>query len=137
MDLQLKEQIKGFIYDIIGACHTVHSEMGPFLNEYMYQEALELEFAEKGIDAVKEYYFTTAYKGKPLRHKHYVDFLCKKKVIVECKAVEKIGDTQRQQLWNYMRLSNIRIGILFNFAPIRSQAERYYYNPETKIINAF
>lgn len=42
-----------------------------------------------------------------------------------------------QQLWNYMRLSGIRIGILYNFAPIKDQCERYYFDTDKQVIYAF
>jgi len=61
-----------------------------------------------------------------------MDFLCKGKVAVECKAISSLGVEQRQQLWNYMRLTNTPIGILYNFAPVKDQCEKYYYDVATK-----
>ena len=52
-------------------------------------------------------------------------------VLVECKAVERLGPEQRQQLWNYIKKKKICIGILYNFAPVRDQCERYYLDKET------
>ena len=97
-------QLKSHVYDIIGCCQDVHRELGPWLNEYIYQEALKIAFEEKQIPFVKEYYFQVSFHGNPLSHKHYMDFLCKGNVVVECKAISSIGVEQRQQLWNYMRL---------------------------------
>ena len=105
--------------------------MGPFLNEYMYQEALDISLEENGIEKVKEYYFSVTYHGRQIQHKHYVDFLVNNDVLVECKAVECLGSQQRQQLWNYMRLTKICIGILYNFAPVHDQCERYYLDKDT------
>jgi hypothetical protein len=48
-----------------------------------------------------------------------------------------LGAEQRQQLWNYMRLTNTPIGILFNFAPVKDQCEKYYFDLKTKTISAF
>ena len=93
--------------------------MLPFLNEYMYQEALDILFEENDIVRVKEYYFSVTFHGRQIRHKHYVDFLVGNDVLIECKAIEQIGPEQRQQLWNYMRLSGICTGVLYNFAPVR------------------
>lgn len=56
---------------------------------------------------------------------------------MECKAVEHLGAEHRQQLWNYMRLSGVRIGILYNFAPFRDECEKYYLDPEKQILYAF
>lgn len=96
-----------------------------------------MAFEEKQVPFVKEYYFQVSYHGQALTHKHYIDFLCKGNVAVECKAISSIGIEQRQQLWNYMRLTNTPIGILYNFAPAKDQCEKYYYNAETKEISAF
>lgn len=130
-------QLKSHVYDIIGCCQTVHKELGPWLNEYVYQEALKVALEEKQIPFVKEYYFQVSFHGHLLSHKHYMDFLCKGNVVVECKSISSIGVEQRQQLWNYMRLSNTPIGVLYNFAPVKDQCEKYYYNQETKTITAF
>ena len=130
-------QLKSYVYDIIGCCQDVHKELGPWLNEYMYQEALKVAFQEKQLPFVKEYYFQVSYHGVPLEHKHFMDFLCKGNVAVECKAITSLGVEQRQQLWNYMRLTNTPIGILHNFAPVKDQCEKYYYDVNTKTITVF
>lgn len=130
-------QLKSYVYDIVGCCQEVHRELGPWLNEYIYQDALRVSLEEKHISFAKEYYFQVLYHGQPLLHKHYMDFLCKGKVAVECKAIAAIGAEQRQQLWNYMRLTNTPIGILYNFAPAKDQCEKYYYDVNNKGIVAF
>ena len=66
-----------------------------------------------------------------------MDFLCKKNVIIECKAVDTIGGAQRQQLWNYMRLTKIPIGILVNFSPVKDQCEHYYLDTATDTMFLF
>ncbi|MBR3114879.1 MAG: GxxExxY protein [Bacteroidaceae bacterium] len=125
--------LKEHVYDIIGCCQEVHRELGPWLNEYMYQEALKISFEENHVPYVKEYCFQVSYHGHPLSHRHYMDFLCKGDVVVECKAIASLGVEQRQQLWNYMRLTNTPIGILYNFAPTKDQCEKYYYGPDKRI----
>ena len=62
----LATELKNKCYDVVGLCQQVHKEMGPFLNEYMYQEALDILFEEKGIERVKEYYFSITFHGKLL-----------------------------------------------------------------------
>lgn len=107
------------------------------VDEYIYQEALKIAFEEKHVLFEKEYYFQVSYHGLPLSHKHYMDFLCKGNIVLECKAITALGSEQRQQLWNYMRLSNTPIGVLFNFAPVKDQCEKYYYDVNTQTITAF
>ena len=133
----LHKKLRQYCYDINGCCFIVHTELGPFLNEYMYQDALEILLKEKQIQHVREYYFHVDFHGQRIKHKHYVDFLVRNKVLIECKAVECIGAEQRQQLWNYMRLTHARIGILWNFAPINDQNEHYYLDTQTNIMYTF
>ena len=137
---EILEELKRKCYAINGCCATVHKEMGPFLNEYMYQDALDICFSEHGItdnNKIKEYYFTAQFHGQEIKHPHKVDFFIRKKIFVECKAIEAIGTEQRQQLWNYMRLAKVRIGILYNFAPIIDQCERYYYDADSQKMYTF
>ena len=91
------------------------------------------------IAQLKSYvhYFKVTYHGIPLEHKHFMDFLCKGNVVVECKAISSLGVEQRQQFWNYMRLTNAPVGILYNFAPVKDQCEKYYYDVTAKTITAF
>ena len=137
INTELYKKLKLYCYDINGCCQIVHNELGPFLNEYMYQDALAIMFKEKAIQYEKEYFFAIEFHGHPIKHKHYVDFFVRGKVFVECKAIERLGAEQRQQLWNYMRLTKTRIGILWNFAPIRDQNEHYYLDTETDTMYMF
>jgi GxxExxY protein len=98
---------------------------------------LKIAFDQAGIKYVREYYFKPTFRGISLQHRLFVDFLCKEKIFLECKAIEKIGMHERLQLWNYMRAGNIRIGILYNFAPVLDECEKYYYDPETRTISYF
>ena len=134
---ELCTKLKRYCYDLNGCCQTVHSELGPYLNEYMYQEALEIMLNEKNIPYQREYYFSVEFHGHIIKHRHYVDFFVKDKVYIECKAVESLGSEQRQQLWNYMRLSKVRVGILYNFAPTRDQCEHYYLDTDTDVMYCF
>ena len=127
----LCQQLRQYCYELNGCCQTVHHELGPYLNEYMYQDALEIVFKERMVTYKREFYFSVEFHGQKIQHKHYVDFLVYDRVYIECKAIDCIGSEQRQQLWNYMRLTNVRIGILYNFAPIRDQSEHYYLDTET------
>ena len=136
-DQPLSSKLKQFCYDLNGCFQQVHQELGPYLNEYMYQEALSILFQERGIAFTKEYYFTVDFHGSTLKHKHYVDFFCKGNVLIECKAIDTLGNEQRQQLWNYMRLTKIPIGILVNFAPVHDQCEHYYLDVSSSTMYTF
>jgi len=134
---ELAMQLKQRCYAINGCCAEVHRELGPFLNEYMYQDALQILMDEQQIPYQREFYFTVAFHGKPIRHKHYVDYVVDNDMLVECKAVDKLVAEHRQQLWNYMRLTGKQIGILYNFAPPADQAEHYYLDANDGVMYMF
>ena len=134
---ELAMQLKQRCYAINGCCAAVHRELGPFLNEYMYQEALQILLDEQQIPYQREYYFSVVFHGKPIQHKHFVDFLVENDIILECKAVDKLVAEHRQQLWNYMRLTGKQIGILWNFAPPMDQAEHYYLDTKDGVMYMF
>ncbi|MBQ3806162.1 MAG: GxxExxY protein [Prevotella sp.] len=126
--------MKTLMYDVIGAIHNVHKELRAGLNEYCYQEGLQIELAEQEIPFVRELSFHPVYHGKPMDAEFRVDFLCKDNIIVECKAVSELIDVHRAQLFNYLRLLRKPCGILVNFAPNFATIERYLYDAETNNI---
>lgn len=137
-DPVLCQKLKEWCYPLNGCCLEVHRDMGPFLNEYMYQDALEIVLEEKHIKPfTREFYFSVEFHGKRIEHKHFVDFYVKDKAFIECKAAETLCADHRQQLWNYMRLTKTRIGILWNFAPVRDQSEHYYLDTDTDTMYMF
>ncbi len=120
------------MYDTIGAIHEVHRELGAGLNEYCYQEGLELELNERHIPYEREKSFHPAYHGKEMQASYRVDFICRGSIIVECKSVSNLTQDHRAQLFNYMRLLGYPCGILVNFSPRFVEIERYFYDKETE-----
>ena len=102
-------------YAIIGACFEVYKEKGCGFLEAVYQECLELEFADRGIPFQAQVPLLLAYKGRPLKSRYTPDFICHEKIIVELKAVSALTDEHRAQLINYLRASGFRLGLLVNF----------------------
>ena len=119
---------KQHMYDVIGAIHEVHKELGPGLNEYCYQEGLEMQLKEQNIAYEREKSFHPTYHGKEMSAQYRLDFLCKGDIIVECKSVADIGNMQRAQLFNYLRLTGCACGILVNFCTKYATIERFLYD---------
>lgn len=128
------ERLKEHIYDIVGALHAVHEGLGAGINEYCYQEALEMELADRGILFEREKAFHPLYKGRELKAEYRVDFLCKGDVVLECKAVTALLPVHRAQLFNYMRLLKLPCGILVNFYSGFAAIERYFYDVENQVL---
>ena len=122
--------LKEHVYDVIGVIHEVHRELGPGLNEYCYQEGLEIELTERDIPFLREPVFHPKYHGKEMESTYKLDFLCKGDIIIECKAVVDLANTHRAQLFNYMILTKSSCGLLVNFQPIYAIIERYFYDKD-------
>lgn len=124
-------KLKEFMYPIVGAIYEVHRELGPGLNEYVYQEGLAMQLEEDNIIFEREKEFTPLYHEHIMNAKYRLDFVCMDSIIIECKAVEQLTINHRAQLFNYMRLTKLPIGLLVNFSPRSAVIERYIYHHTT------
>ncbi|HKL71988.1 MAG TPA: GxxExxY protein [Marinilabiliaceae bacterium] len=111
-------------YQIIGAAMAVHRELGAGFLEEVYQEALEIEFRERDIPHQREVLLPISYKGQLLLKQYKADFICFNKIIVELKAVSEINNIHKTQIFNYLKATNYKLGLLINFnvaslSPIR------------------
>ena len=120
--------LKNVMYPVIGAIYEVHRELGPGLNEYVYQEGLEMQLEDDNIAYEREREYTPIYHDRKMNAKYRLDFVCKNQIIVECKAVEQLSVNHRAQLFNYMRLTKLPMGILVNFSQKSVVIERYFFD---------
>ena len=102
-------------YAIIGAAMEVHKELGYGFLEAVYQEALEIEFQQRGIPYKREQPLTLYYKCKPLNKFYVPDFICHDKIIIELKAVDKIKSEHEGQVVNYLTATKLKLGLILNF----------------------
>jgi GxxExxY protein len=111
-------------YAIIGAAMAVHAELGCGFLEAVYQEALQIELALRGIPADREHKAEIYYRGQLLDGYHKADFLCYGTVIVEAKAIREIGPIERAQVLNYLQATGRRRALLINFGAASLEFER-------------
>ncbi len=109
----------------------VHHEMNWGLLEPLYNEALHLELQSKGIHHETLKNIPCFYKGQKMEKHYQMDLVVEDEVIVELKSVSKLIPAHRAQLFNYMRLTRMPIGILINFGQSKLQGERYGLIAET------
>jgi len=82
---------------IIGAAMEVHSRLGAGFLEQVYQEALAIEFAERGVPFEREVAVPIAYRDVRLNTTYRADFVCFGEVIVELKALRALGGADHAQ----------------------------------------
>ncbi len=107
--------LKDEVYAIVGAAMTAYNELGPGFLEAVYQEALEIELHERWIPFESQKELRIVYKGRPLKKTYNCDLLCYGKIIMELKSEERLSSKDRGQLHNYLKATNLELGLLFNF----------------------
>jgi GxxExxY protein len=100
---------------IIGCAIEVHKNLGPGLLESAYEECLFYELKNSGLEVKKQLALPLVYKEIKLDAGYRIDLLVENKVIVEIKSVDAIAEIHKAQLMTYMKLANIKVGLLMNF----------------------
>ena len=102
-------------YEIRGAFFDVYNELGPGLLESVYEEALDFELHERGLEVARQVEVPIIYKGNELKTPLRLDLLVNNQVIVELKSVEEMKPVFAKQLLTYLKLMDKRVGLLVNF----------------------
>ena len=101
---------------ILDAAILVHRELGPGLLESVYEEALCFELnQERGLNISRQIGIPARFKEIKLDLGFRADIIVENKIIIELKSVETILDVHKKQLLTYLKLSNLKLGLLINF----------------------
>jgi GxxExxY protein len=131
-------EANNLIYQIIHSAFNVYNELHGGLLESVYESALvyELQLNNISVDQQKE--LPVWYKGIILDKKYRMDIVVDNVIIIELKAVAEILPEHRMQLFNYLRLTHIPMGILINFSLDDGvKFEKYKYEVEQNTCHAF
>jgi GxxExxY protein len=112
-------------YAIIGAAMEVHSVLGPGFLEAVYQEALAVEFLERGVPFAREVTIPVSYKGTQLACGYRADFICYSQVLIEVKALSRLTEIEQAQIIHYLRATGLPRGLLINFCAPSLQYRRF------------
>ena len=117
-------------YMIRGAAFKVHSVLGPGLLESVYEAALIYELKNKGLEVHSQIGFPAYYEDIKLDLGFRIDILVNNKVIIELKSVESLTGVHFKQVQTYLRLTDIRLGLLINFnsMPLKESIHRIVNN---------
>ena len=111
------------VFQIVGCAIEVLNALGHGLVEKPYENALAVEFGLRNISFQQQPAFDVLYKG----HKvglFIADLIAFDAVIVDTKVIDRITDHERGLMLNYLRIANLRVGVILNFKHAKLEWER-------------
>lgn len=108
----MENEISSLVFD---AGMKVHRKLGVGLNENVYEQCLIYELKNSGLNVENQKDISINYEGLKIEKAFRVDLLIENKVIIEIKAVSDINDYHFFQLLNYLRITDIKLGMILNF----------------------
>ena len=102
-------------YKIIGAAIELHKQLGPGLLESVYEYTLAYELRELGLSVEQQVPMPLVHKEIKMECGYRLDLKVENKIIVEIKAIETLAPVHFAQTLTYLKLSNIKLGLLINF----------------------
>lgn len=113
---------------IIKAFFSVYNNLGYGFLEKVYENALMIELERESLSALQQARIEVVYEGK-IVGEYFADILVEENVIVEIKSTRKLGPEHEAQLLNYLKATNIEVGLLFNFGPEAEIKRKVLDNP--------
>ena len=112
---------------MINSFYTVYNTLGYGFLEKVYENALIHELKKRGLRVQQQMPIHVYYDGE-LVGEYFADLLVEDKVILELKAAEDIAAQHKAQLLNYLKATEIEVGLLLNFGPEPKFARKIFTN---------
>jgi GxxExxY protein len=116
---------------ILGVFFEVYNELGHGFLESVYQKSLGLALNSAGLDALWPIAIPVWYRGHQVGH-FEGDMLVEKSVLLELKAVRTLDGSHQAQLLNYLRATEIAVGLLLNFG-LKPEFKRLLFDNSRKL----
>jgi len=110
---------------ILGCCFDVMNELGPGFQESVYKNALLIALQQKGLQVEIEKPYKVIFRGKVVG-RYSADLVVEKTIIVELKCCESLIREHQAQLFNYLKVSELSIGLLINFQHRKLEYQRLH-----------
>jgi GxxExxY protein len=99
----------------IGTCIKIHRQYGPGLFESVYEEIFCYEWDKTGIHYKRQVPIPLIHENMKMNIGFRADVVLDNKVIIEIKSIETLADIHLKQILTYLRLTNLKLGLLINF----------------------
>ncbi len=117
---------KELSFRIMKAVMEVHNTLGAGFLEKVYENAIMIKLKKYGLKAVQQQPIKVHFEGEVVGD-YFADILVEDKVILEIKCIEKITDVQRAQVINYLKATDLKLGIIVNFSKPKLEYERIVF----------
>jgi len=111
---------------VICCFYTVYNKLGYGFLERVYENALLIELQKAGIPAQSQFPICVQYENQTVGE-YFADVLVDDKIIIEIKATTTLAPGHEAQLINYLKATNIEVGLLLNFGP-KAEIKRKVFN---------
>lgn len=111
-------------YQIRGCVFEVFRELGAGFAEKVYENALLHELEKQGLECKSQQVLSVMYK-EIVVEEYVTDIVVADKVLLELKAVSKLTSVHEAQVLNYLKATDIKIGLLVNFTHPKASIKRY------------
>jgi GxxExxY protein len=119
---------------ILGIFFAVYKELGTGFLESVYEQAMDIALVEAGLEIVRQPVYNAHFRGRVIGE-FRADMVVESKVILELKAARSICAEHEAQIMNYLRATNLEVGLLLNFGP-KPDFRRFVYANERKQIRS-
>lgn len=99
----------------VDICFRIHQQYGAGLFESVYEEIFYYEWQKTGIDIDRQKGIRVIHEGVDMGIGFIPDIIAGNKIILEFKSVEELADVHYKQVLTYLRLTNLKLGLLVNF----------------------
>jgi len=105
------------------AFYKVYNTLGFGFLEKVYENAMMIELSNLNLDCKQQHQIDVYYDSKRVGD-YYADIIVEDSIIIELKAAKNIVDEHEAQLVNYLRATNIEVGLLMNFGQVPQHKRR-------------
>lgn len=111
------------VYRVVGCCFEVMKEMGHGLHEKPYENALVIAFDDAGLPVNQQQIYPITFREQKVGE-YIPDLIVDSAIVVDTKVVDRIGDHERGQMFNYLRITGLRVGLIVNFKHAKLEWQR-------------
>ena len=105
---EISYKVRGIIFDI-------YNKLGPGLYESVYEEILAFELSKNNLNYSRQKALPVIWEDLKMDHGFRTDIIVENKIIIEIKSIEIVANVHYKQLLTYLKVSNLKLGLLVNF----------------------